>query len=85
MIIASAVSYAAIRGITDGTRGGPGARGGRSAGEPDVPGILDAHANIMVISVLERRGGIGLRRALGATRPAAKAARRPPAEALRAP
>jgi len=46
---------------------------------------LDAHANIMVISVLERRGGIGLRRALGATRPAAKAARRPPAEALRVP
>jgi hypothetical protein len=27
MIIASAVSYAAIRGITNGTRGGPGLRG----------------------------------------------------------
>jgi hypothetical protein len=35
MIIASAVSYAAIRGITHGTRGGPGARGlgGLPAGE----------------------------------------------------
>jgi hypothetical protein len=27
MIIASAVSYAAIRGITNGTRGGPGLMG----------------------------------------------------------
>jgi hypothetical protein len=32
MIIASAVSYAAIRGITNGTRGGPGI-GGLPPGE----------------------------------------------------
>jgi hypothetical protein len=42
MIIASAVSYAAHRGISDGTRGGLRLKGLPPASESDIQRILDA-------------------------------------------
>jgi hypothetical protein len=60
MIIASAVSYAAIRGITHGTRGGPGLRGAaRLASESDMPRILDAVMTRDAVAVLTRLADIG--------------------------
>jgi hypothetical protein len=53
MIIASAVSYAAIRGITHGTRGGPGLGGLPPGHESDIQRILDVAMTRDAVVVLE--------------------------------